>query len=231
MLAQLRYHAHSWLIKTVLGLIIFSFILFFGYSRLSSRYEDARNYVAVVGGKPILRKKFDINYQATLDRMKENLKGSLPENMEGFLRQNVLSQLISRELLTQYAEFLGFSVSDEELAKTIREDKNIFPDGKFDLTTYADRFLPYYKKAYGENYEDVLSRQLLIDKLQAFSSALFSPWSQDLETSLNIIHSDMKKKEPETKPATSTTMDTMDLFSLWLNDFREKIKIEVLEKS
>ena len=220
------------MIKTVLGLIIFSFILFFGYSRVSSRYQDARNYVAVVGGKPILRKKFDIHYQATLDRMKESMKGgSLPENMEGFLRQNVMNQLISRELLTQYAQFLGFSISDEELAKAIREDKNISPDGKFDLTTYEDRFLPYYKKAYGENYEDVLSRQLLIDKLQAFSFALFSPWNQDLETSLNSIHADIKKKQPETTPATSTTMDTMDLFSLWLSHFREKIKIEVLENS
>lgn len=231
MLAQLRYHANSWIIKTVLGLIIFSFVLFFGYSSLSSRYEDARNYVAVVGGKPILRKKFDIHYQATRERMKESIKGNFPENMEGFLRQNVMNQLISRELLTQYAQVLGFSVSDEELAKTIREDKNIFPDGKFDLITYEDRFLPYYKKAYGENYEDVLSRQLLIDKLQAFSSTLFSPWNQDLETSLNSIHADIKKKQPETKPATSTSMDTMDLFSLWLNHFREKIKIEVLEKS
>ncbi|QQR80288.1 MAG: SurA N-terminal domain-containing protein [Deltaproteobacteria bacterium] len=240
----MRKHANSWLVKTVLGLIILTFILFFGYSRLANRYQDSHQFIAKVGDSHITRKKYEINLEATMNRFRENMKeGGFPEGLRGFVEQNVIQQLIQRELMSQYALTLPLDVSDEELANAIRDDKNIFPDGKFDLINYREKFLPFYRANYGENFEDVIRRQILIEKMGVVVEELYNPWHDELEKSLSTINSQKKqiqeqsqkaenkkvKKAPETEKETFTntaSIDSNQLFTLWLNQYREKLKVE-----
>src|SRR5262245_56642960 len=101
MLGQLRRHANSWVIKTALAMIVLSFMLFFGYSRIASRYHDEHINAAIVGHTEIPRRKFENYYQTSLERLRESMKGELPEGMGNFFKDQVLKQMISREVLVQ----------------------------------------------------------------------------------------------------------------------------------
>jgi len=249
MLDQLRKHASSWAVKTVLSLIILTFILFFGYSRVASRYRHSEVNVAQVGDTAIPRRKFETMYQSSMDRMRENMKGEMPQGLSDFLRQNVLDQMITRETIVQYAHDLGLTVSDDELANTIRANKNLFPDGNFDLDVYEKRFLPSYQQRYGENYETTVRRDLLVEKTQVLMTTLFGPWQSELDSSLEDIQKTLPKpvspaskdtkknaknethpSEAESQPNLVESMSPFDLFSTWLNGFKDKVKIQVFER-
>lgn len=233
MLDRLRKHAGSWVIKVVLTLIILTFVFFFGYTQMASRSRDSERHVAKVGDSLIPRRKFENMVQSTMDRMRENLKGEVPEQMSGFLRQNVLDQMVTREVIVQFAEGLGLTVSDEELANTIRANKNLFPDGQFDLDVYERRFLPSYHQRYGEDYETTVRRDLLVEKTQVLMTTLFGPWQAELEASLDEKRKTLRgtaKKDAETQPVVES-LGPFDLFSTWLNAFKENVNILVFERA
>lgn len=250
MLDQMRRHASSWAIKAALGIIIFTFILFFGWSRVSTRYQDAHIYVAAVDGQGIPRRKYDNLYQASLDRLRQNISGNLPTNMEDFLKNNVLDQLVTREILVSYAKSLGLSVSDEEVAEYIRNNTALFADGKFDLKAYEQNFLPTYRQRNGEDFEEAIRRDLIIEKVQTLVMAAYGPWETELDASLDKIQADQKEKKtpetktakndkkskaPETEPESSplasqvTSASPLDLFNDWVQDLRQKTKVETYE--
>ncbi len=217
----MRKQASSWFVKTLLALIILTFTLFFGYSRLANRYQDSRQFVAKVGETHISRRKYDINLEATMNRFKENMKDGFPEGLRNIVEQNVLQQLVQRELMFQYATQLPLFVNDQEVADAIKDDKNIFPDGKFDLITYREKFLPFYKNSYGENFEDVIRKQLLIEKEGVLVEQLYTPWNKELQKSLEVISPTNKEK---------TSVSPSALFALWLDRYREKVKTETYLK-
>jgi peptidyl-prolyl cis-trans isomerase D len=208
MLDALRRHASSWVIKGTLTLIVLTFIFFFGYTEFSSRVLDGQRYIAVVGGTGIPRRRFEATYETTLERLRESMKEEIPENMSQLLRRNVIEQLVTRELIVQYARDLGLRVTEEEIAQAIRSDRSLFPDGSFDLTTYEERFLPYYRQRFGEDFERVMERELLVEQVQTLAQALFAPWREELNSS---------HLSPE------------DLLTPWIEGYREKVKVEVFE--
>ena len=153
MLNILRKHGSSWWVKTLLAMILLSFVLFFGYTKFASRIQETHDTIAIVGKESIPRRKFESQYQATLDQMKDLLKDASSANLELILRNNLLAQLIQRELVAQFATQLGLTVTDEKLAKAISENPSLFPDGKFNLSLYEHQFLPSYRQRFGENFE------------------------------------------------------------------------------
>jgi SurA-like protein len=243
MLDQLRRHAANWVVKTTLAVIIFTFILFFGWSRVANRYQDAHMYVAVVDGEGISRRKYDAMYQESVDRLRENISGNLPANMDEILRRNVLDQLITREIIARYAKQLGLTVTDEEVAQYIRNNTGLFADGKFDLQTYERNFLPSYRRQTGEDFEEAIRRDLLIEKMQTLVMTLYEPWESELDESLDKIQGEMQKlqktdvkigknKGPESNPESNplapsvTSASPLDLFTDWVQDLRQKTKVE-----
>ena len=241
MLDQLRKHAASWVIKAVLTLIILTFIFFFGYSRVASRYRNAETYAAHVGDAAIPRRKYENMVQSTVDRLRDNLKGEVPPEMTGFLRQNVMEQMVTREVIVQFADSLGLTVSDEELANSIRSNKNLFPDGEFNLDLYQSQFLPSYRQRYGENYETTVRRDLLVEKTQVLMATLFGPWQAEMQASLDEMRASSPKpakadkkagaETGESQPHQAESVSAFDLFSHWLNAFKENVKIQVFERA
>lgn len=233
MLDTLRHHASSWITKALLALIILPFVVFFGYSQLTGNSDDERRYVAVVDQEGISRRAFQMHLDSSLERLREGLKGQLPENLEGFLRQNVLESLVNQELLYQYAARLGFTASDHRVATAIRSHKGLFPDGNFDLIAYEDRFLPTYRQNYGEEFEERLRRQLVAGDLEAFVSRIAAPWKEELSRSLEEIRQTKtppraKTGAPETV-SSPITLSSEEVLSLWVNDYRDKIKVEYFQ--
>ncbi len=227
MLDTLRKHSSSWLVKTALTLIILSFMLFFGYTRVASKQYESQIYIAVVGKTGIPKRKFQMTVDAAMERMRGNLKGNVPENFSSFLSENVLQQLIQREVLCQFAQSLGLTVADDEIATTIRTDKSLFPEGRFDLKTYEEKFLPYYKQRYGDDFEKVIEKEILVSKVQSTLFALFDPWQKELADSLDKIE---KAKGPPPPTAVNTT-SVEELLTPWLNDFKETLNVEIFKHS
>ncbi|HSA58127.1 MAG TPA: SurA N-terminal domain-containing protein [bacterium] len=214
MLDEIRRHAANWVVKATLGVIIFTFIAFFGWSRVANRYQDAHLYVASVGGQGIPRKKYENLMQETVERLRQDISGNLPENMEEILKGNVLDQLVTRELAARYGHELGLTVSDEEVAEFIRNNTGLFAAGNFDLKAYENNFLPDYRRRNGEDFENAVRRDLLIEKTQTVVTAAFGPWESELDRSL------------EEKSSSITSTSPIDLFGDWLEIQRQKTKIE-----
>ncbi len=218
MLDQLRTHASNWVVKATLGIIIFTFIAFFGWSQMADQTQDTRLYVASVDGQGIPRRKYDSMVQETVERMRQNISGNLPENMEQILRGNVLDQLVTRELAAGYGQDMGLRVADEEVAEYIHNNTGLFAAGNFDLKAYENNFLPNYRQRTGENFEDAIRRDLLIEKTQTVLTAAFDPWEKELDRSL------------EEKSSSVSSASPLDLFADWLEVRRQKTKIETYQQ-
>ena len=221
MLNVMRKYAGTWLIKMILALIILSFILFFGYTRIQSRYAEGQRFVAGVGSYPIPRQKFDLLYQERLGPLRESFKGEIPENFEKMFRDNLLNQLVAREIHVLFAESLGLYSSDEELADRIQ--KNLKPNsgGVFDLHFYQNTFRPRYQNQTGEDYEEALRKEVSLEKLDRLADSCFGPWEKELSKSLATIQTKKKKEQPPVETAAANS-----LLSPWVDQFREKIRIE-----
>jgi peptidyl-prolyl cis-trans isomerase D len=162
MLDFLRKRKRSWIITFLLGLIIVVFIAFYG----GSKYQDqgAPN-VAEVNGDVISQREFALQYQKTLERYRELLKGSLtPEMLKSLnLKNTLLEELIQKRLLLQEAQTLGLTASDEELMDAIGQVREFHVAGRFNKERYlqllrANRLTP------GE-FEEEQRQQLTIQRL------------------------------------------------------------------
>jgi hypothetical protein len=200
MLDIMRKHASSWGIKAILGMIILSFVLFFGYSRISSvrrpsvRGGDTQNAVAVVNHMAIPESEFRYFYDAAYERMREQFKDKeVPDFARNMIEQSTLSRLIRRELLLQIADKLGVKVTDQELADAIRQSQ-IVMRGQFDPDFYTHQYLPYFENRFGINFEDMLRNDLRAEEVQQ----LFLP----------VAHAETK---PEKETVTAWTFEIVTL--------------------
>ena len=112
------------------------------------------------------------------------------------------------------------------MADSIRSNKNIFPDGSFDLTYYEGTFLPRYRQQFGEDYEEAVRRDLLVEKTELLATTLFGPWQEELGRSLSEIQ---KSSKNETRPAVET-IPSFELLGPWIADFRDKVHVEIFER-
>lgn len=200
MLDTLRRHASSWIVKTILGLIIASFALFFGYSQLRSQIIDAQQSVAKVGSIPIGRQKFEILLDQNLESIRQS-NPTLPPEIENFLKQTLLQQLIDQEVTTLYAEEIGIQISDQAIAEKIR---NIFSNqGAFDFGAYQQQRQSTLNRT-GEDIEDLIRKELAQQELRRIAQLCFLPWD-------------------EQTPFLSPDL----LLSKWIEQFRETVTIEL----
>ncbi|MCP1312746.1 SurA N-terminal domain-containing protein [Halomonas sp. 707D7] len=112
MLQSIRNGSRSWGAKIIIGLMVAAMALF-GVESLFSAFGRDPNQVASVNGEPILRQQVELEVQRALR------SGQVPPEQERALRNDVLDQLITQELLSQYAEEGGFHLSDDQLDQVI----------------------------------------------------------------------------------------------------------------
>jgi len=172
MLDIMRKHASSWGIKVLLGMIIVSFVLFFGYRQISrSRAPTTRGgknqqAVAFVNHMAVPASEYRFYFDQAAERLRGQFEGKqIPEFMQGILEKSTMSRLVQRELLLQIADKLGIQVTDQELASVIRKSQ-IAQRGEFDQTFYTTQYLPYFKNRFGIDFEDMLRNDIRAEKVQ-----------------------------------------------------------------
>jgi peptidyl-prolyl cis-trans isomerase D len=162
MLDFLRKRKRSWIITFLLGLIIVVFIAFYG----GSKYQDRGTPdVAEVNGEVISQREFALQYQKTLERYRELLKGSLtPEMLKSLnLKNAVLEEMIKNRLVLREAQTLGLTTSDDELMDAIGQVREFQVAGRFNKERYlqllrANRLTP-------AEFEEEQRDQLTIQRL------------------------------------------------------------------
>lgn len=162
MLDLMRRKAQSPYIQATIVIIILVFV-FWG---VGSNQGPGRNNAATVNGQAITYRDFQQAYERTTNRYRKQFGGSLPDALMNALnlRQQVINQLIERELLLQGAQQMGLRVSDEEIRKTV-QTMGSFQDanGTFDVGRYKEILAS--SRMTPANFEASIRTDLLTDKV------------------------------------------------------------------
>lgn len=136
MLDILRKQKRSWIILIPLGVIIVTFVLFYGGQ---GGGDPSNENVAEINGEAITQAEFALHHQRLLERYQEMFKGSLtPELVRTLnLRSGLLAELIDQRLLLQEARRLGLTATDEELMNAIAQVPEFQLNGRFNKDRYV----------------------------------------------------------------------------------------------
>ncbi|MGM0542282.1 MAG: SurA N-terminal domain-containing protein [Pseudomonadota bacterium] len=112
MLQSIRDGSRSWGAKIIIGVMVAAMALF-GVESLFGLFGDDPDQEASVNGQPIMRQQIEMNVQRAMR------SGQVPPEQERQLRNDVLDDLITQALVTQYAEEGGLYVSEDQVDQLI----------------------------------------------------------------------------------------------------------------
>ena len=137
MLQSFRNAAKGKVGKTIVGLIVITFVFFGAESIISIAGNSAP---ATVNGDDISQ----ADYQRLLSSRQQELTSQYGAELASqlanspFLREEVLNLLINQQLQTQLTEELKFEVSDEQVLKTLADVPAFQINGQFDQDMYQN---------------------------------------------------------------------------------------------
>ncbi|MGO1626491.1 MAG: SurA N-terminal domain-containing protein [Halomonadaceae bacterium] len=157
MLQSIRDGSKSWAAKIIIGVMVAAMALF-GVESLFGVFGDDPDEAAKVNGETITRQQVELEVQRTMR------SGQVPPEQEKALRRDMLDQLITQKLLTQYAEDGQFRVSEDQLDQLIVSlDEFKDQDGNFSAELFRNRLSSagYTPLAFrNELRTDIMRRQL-----------------------------------------------------------------------
>ncbi|GHE22717.1 SurA N-terminal domain-containing protein [Halomonas urumqiensis] len=164
MLQSIRDRSRSWGAKIIVGAVVVTMALF-GVESLVGLLGGSADEIAQVNGEPVTRQQLELEVQRAIR------SGQVPPEQERALRTQMLDQLITDRLLTQYAEEGGFYLSEQQLDQLIvslPEFQN--QDGGFDSELFRNRLAGagYTPTSFREELRVDMKRQQLQQGL-AFS--------------------------------------------------------------
>lgn len=137
MLQKLRDQTQSLFFKVLVGAIIFVLAIFgFGAFNLFLTTDPS---VASVNGEDITQNALTVEAERERRRLAAQFGENFDPNMidPATLQNSVISQLISRLLLSQAAEDLGVGASDKQVNGILTTNPNFMIDGLFEQNTYV----------------------------------------------------------------------------------------------
>jgi peptidyl-prolyl cis-trans isomerase D len=210
MLSFLRQRKRSWIITLLLGIIVFTFILYFGGSDWS---RSAMEAAVEVNGEKINPLEVEMHYQRALEAYRELFKGSLtPEMIENLnLRATVIDELIQRRILLQEAERLGLSASDDEVVDAITGLPVFQVAGRFSKERYLD--VLRYRRMTPVQFETEQKEEIAIRKL--------------LETIRDSVH--VSESELSGRYLLESENINLNFVRLSADDFRRDVQVSAEE--
>ena len=147
----------------LLGVIVFTFVLYFGSSDWG---QGAVDTVVEVNDENITQRDLQVNFQRALEVYRDLFKGSLtPEMVKNLnVRETVLQEMIQQRLLLQESKRLGLEATEEEVVNVITSLPVFQINGKFSNERYLEflrqrRMTPVQFEA--EQRDDISMRKLL----------------------------------------------------------------------
>ncbi|MGM1051350.1 MAG: SurA N-terminal domain-containing protein [Pseudomonadota bacterium] len=133
MLQSIRDRSRSWGAKIIVGAVVVTMALF-GVESLVGLFGGGGDEIAKVNGEPITRQQLEVDVQRAIR------SGQVAPEQERALRAQMLDQLITDRLLTQYANEGGLHLSEEQLDQiivTLPEFQD--QEGRFDSELFRNR--------------------------------------------------------------------------------------------
>ncbi|MFO8045474.1 MAG: SurA N-terminal domain-containing protein [Halomonas sp.] len=133
MLQSIRDRSRSWGAKIIVGAVVVTMALF-GVESLVGLFGGGGDEIAKVNGEPITRQQLEVDVQRAIR------SGQVAPEQERALRAQMLDQLITDRLLTQYADEGGLHLSEEQLDQiivTLPEFQD--QEGRFDSELFRNR--------------------------------------------------------------------------------------------
>ena len=167
MLKLMRTHAQSWLIKSVLWLVVLAFIATIFYSWGMGEYAERKGMVAEVLNEKI---SYD-EYREVLDNLSNFYKNALKgKNIEDViphsqLKRAALNTVIQRRLLLNEAKKMGIEASNEEVIEKIKSMPGFQNNGKFNKSYYLN-FLQFNRLS-AKNFESNQRTVILTEKIES----------------------------------------------------------------
>jgi peptidyl-prolyl cis-trans isomerase D len=188
MLNILRKNAQSLVVQAIVVIIAVVFI-FWG---VGTNIKDNPNALAVVNGKEIPYRDFQQQYEQTIEQYKQQFGGQIPkgllENMG--LKEQVLDQLIQRELMRQGAAQMGVTISKESVQRKIQEMAAFTNNGRFDLTRY--KAVLEQNRLSPTSFEAGIQNDLLMNRVFDVFGAFSAVSPQEVQQWLEYIGQEIK---------------------------------------
>ncbi len=230
MLDFLRKRKRNWAILFLLVLIIIVFVAFYGGNKMGDRTSSE---VAMINGEPISQREFAAEYQRTVERYREMLKGQLTEEMiKGLnLKGNIVETLVQKKLVLQEAQSLGLMATDDDVAHQLAKVPEFQVAGRFNKERYlqllqANRLQP---AQFEEDQRDQITLQrlysIILDSVQVSDAEVRERYRLDQEKinlqfvklSANDFASQVKLTDEDIKKFYDRNKET----------FKEPLKIQV----
>jgi len=169
MLDKLRNSSRSFGTYLIFGVIILVFVVYFGPGGQSCGDLGAGSRVAwaaKVDGEEIplrdFRAEYENLYRQYQAQMGDRFDPQMAQQMG--IRSSAIDRLVTRKLLIREAKRMGIATTDEEVAKTIREQPAFQKNGRFDFETYRT-VLRNWRGISPARYEAELRDDLLVGKV------------------------------------------------------------------
>jgi peptidyl-prolyl cis-trans isomerase D len=165
MMKFMRKYGNSWFIKIMLGMIIVTFVGFFGWSAVQSPFQ--RDVVATVDGEPISLREYQDVYRRNYETLRRTYGNALDEKMLQNLQlgRRSLEGLILLKIQLRQAALAGLEVSDDELVRHIQGQRAFQRNGRFDHGLYTS--ILRRNRIAMPTYEVQQRHTLLLRKLEA----------------------------------------------------------------
>jgi peptidyl-prolyl cis-trans isomerase D len=146
--------------------------------------SGAVSYAAKVDGEKISIEEVRRAWQQRQSQLQQALRDELSPELAKSQQTALLDQFVRERLLEQRARDQGYRVTDEELAKRVREYPQFQVDGKFS----KDRYVAVLRNAgmSERQFEDGLRTELLITQLQSglVDSSFIAPYELERRYSI-----------------------------------------------
>jgi peptidyl-prolyl cis-trans isomerase D len=195
MLRLMRENTGSWIIKIILGLIVLVFV-FLGMGSMGSK---TGGQVALVNDTPITMDAFRRSHQNVIEQMRLRFGEKLNDDLLKLLqvKKMAMDRLIEERLISQEADALELTVSDEELQASLISIPAFHKDGKFDIETYRrvlsmNRLSPEtFEPTHRETLRQTRMRELVLKNIKVADLEARAWYREDTtRVSINYLFSD-----------------------------------------
>lgn len=220
----------SFLIKHKKSILIITLAFFLGsIVYLGLNAYSRSNYsltAAKVGNSSISYRELDRVTEQRANVLR-NQGVDVDEDMRNFLQQQVLSSLVSEEILNQAAQRAGLAVADYEVAYDIKTSPWFAPEGKFNKEQYEYIIRQNFRVSPVE-FEQQYRRDKLANRFRQVLYSFYKLTPEEIKHSYQTQHGNLTNFEANKREFATALMDTKmeTAQKAFLDDFNNTVKVQ-----
>ena len=220
----------SFLIKHKKSILVITLAFFLGsIVYLGLNAYSRSNYsltAAKVGNSSISYRELDRVTEQRANVLR-NQGIDVDEDMRNFLQQQVLSSLVSEEILNQAAQRAGLAVADYEVAYDIKTSPWFAPEGKFNKEQYEYIIRQNFRVSPVE-FEQQYRRDKLANRFRQVLYSFYKLTPEEIKHSYQTQHGNLTNFEANKRDFATALMDTKmeTAQKAFLDDFNNTVKVQ-----